>query len=129
MAKKDSTEEKLKILQMIKDGGITPEDGVRLIDAIERADGEEQGPREKRDPALLKWLNIEVVAKRGEKVKSLPPIRIPYSLIKLFFRFIPRDTSLTGESTLDSVMTDLENGKPLEFLDSNEGRCIRITTE
>lgn len=115
---------------MIKEGRISPEDGVRLIDAIEKADSDEQPPAKgKREGRSLRWLNVEICTKRGEKTKSITPIRIPYSLVKLFFRFIPKDATLAGDSTLEETLSSLEDGKPLELLDDKDGRSIRITTE
>lgn len=116
---------------MIKEGRITPEDGVRLIDAIERSDSDEPPAAKgaKKEGRSPRWLNVEICSKRGEKVKSITPIRIPFSLVKLFFRFIPKDTSLTGDTTLEESLTSLEEGKPLELLEGGEGRSIRITAE
>lgn len=121
------SQEKLEILNMIKSGTITPEQGVRLIEALE-------GPPKKvavsRDE--IKWINIEVKSKSSGKFKSLTPIRIPISLVRLFFRFIPKDSALPGsESTMEEILDSLVAGKPLVLHsdDSDDGRSIRIAAE
>lgn len=121
------SQEKLEILNMIKSGTITPEQGVRLIEALE-------GPPKKTESSRdeIKWINIEVKSKSSGKFKSLTPIRIPISLVRLFFRFIPKDSALPGsESTMEELLDSLVAGKPL-ILHSDEGddgRSIRIAAE
>lgn len=120
------SQEKLEILNMIKNGTITPEQGVRLIEALE-GPAKKDGPKEE-----IKWINIEVRTKTSGKFKSLTPIRIPISLVRLFFRFIPKDSAIPGsESTLEEILDSLVSGKPL-ILHSDEGddgRSIRIAAE
>jgi len=121
--------EKLEILNMIKEGKITPEQGVRLIEALERTEKKPEGDAGKETP---RWINVEVRVKSSGKYKSLTPIRIPLSLVRLFFRFIPKDSSIPGsESTLDELLESLETGKPIEFHteEGEEGRSIRIVAE
>jgi len=121
--------ETLEILNMIKEGTVTPEQGARLIEALNRKketgadDGGRDGP---------KWLNVEVKNRTSDKFKSLTPIRVPMSLIRLFFRFIPKDSSIPGSaSSLEEVLETLESGKPIEFHteEGDEGRTFRIIAE
>ena len=121
------SQEKLEILNMIKDGKITPEQGVKLIEAIEG--GGKKGEGAKESP---RWLNVEVRIKSSGKYRSLTPIRIPMSLVRLFFRFIPKDSSLPGsESTIEELLDTLEAGKPIEYHsdEGEEGRSVRISVE
>lgn len=122
------SQERLEILNMIKNGSITPEQGVRLIEALD-------GPPKKSEPQSrdeIKWISIEIRSKTSGKYKSLTPVRIPISLVRLFFRFIPKDSALPGsESTIEELLDSLVAGKPL-VLHSDEGedgRSIRITAE
>ncbi|HOC93250.1 MAG TPA: hypothetical protein PKH33_12910 [bacterium] len=122
--------EKLEVLNMIREGKITPEQGVRLIEALDKAEAVENPGVAPSGAA--RWLNIEIKSKSAGKYKSLTPIRIPLSLVKLFFRFIPKDSALPGsDSSIDEVMKTLETGKPIEFHseDGEEGRSIRIVAE
>ena len=122
--------ERLEILTMIKEGRITPDEGVRLLDALDKADSEESAEgRAGKSPYSPRWLNVEICTKRGSRYKKITPIRIPFSLVRLFFRFIPKDASLTGATTLDEALSSLEGGKPLELFAEKDGRAIRITAE
>lgn len=123
--------EKLEILNMIKEGKITPEQGVRLIDALDRSDTTESGAAQ-RPTVGPRWINIEIRTGSGGKYKSLTPIRIPMSLLRLFFRFIPKDSSVPGsDASLEQVLDTLESGKPIELSspEGEEGRSIRIIAE
>ena len=122
--------EKLDILQMIKDGTITPEQGVRLIEAMDKA----EAPRDKdrahgaagQDP---KWLSIEIKTRAGSKYKSLAPVRIPFSIIRLFFRFLPAGTLPGKDFDPDELLNMLKSGKPLVMADEDGQRAIRIIAE
>lgn len=125
--------EKLEILNLIREGKITPEQGVRLIEALDHSETN-TGPTgaAARTVGGPRWINVEIRTSIDGKYKSLTPIRIPMSLLRLFFRFIPKDSSFPGsDSTLDEVLSSLETGKPIELHsgDSDEGRSIRITAE
>jgi hypothetical protein len=122
--------ERLEILSMIKEGRITPEEGVRLLEAIDRADNADRtGKASERSTAH--WLVVEVLSRHGEKMKSLPPIRIPISLVRLFFRFIPKDYLLPGSNATspEEFLETLEKRKPLELNSEKDGWSIRISAE
>ncbi|HOO56024.1 MAG TPA: hypothetical protein PLN69_04325 [bacterium] len=125
------TTEKLEILNMIKEGKITPEQGMRLMEALDvsESDKAKSSGAQTGEP---KWLNIEMRARTGGKYKSLTPIRIPFSILKLFFRFIPDDSTIPGSgSNLNEILSKLKSGKPLSFYmeEGEEGRSIRIIAE
>jgi len=125
--------EKLEILQMIKDGTITPEQGARLIEAVDKADAPAKTPRARQGAGASleepKWLNIEIKTRHGSKYKSLAPIRIPFSIIRLFFRFLPPGTLPGRDFDPDELLNVLKSGKPLEMSDEEGGRAIRISAE
>jgi len=125
--------EKLEILTLIREGKISPEQGVRLIEALDRSEttGVATGAAT-RVTGGPRWISVEIRTSSAGKYKSLTPIRIPMSLLRLFFRFIPKDSSIPGsDSTLDEVLSSLETGKHIELHsgDGEEGRSIRIIAE
>jgi len=127
-------DEKLEILQMIRDNRLTPEEGVRLLEAIEKADSPEPAaesnrPVSKSAKAEAKWLNIEIRTRLGTSFKSLTPIRIPFSMLRVFFRFISNASFPKHDFDPEEVLRTLESGEPLEFLAEDGGRAIRISAE
>ena len=126
------SKEKLEILNMIKEGRVTPEQGVRLIEALDRSEKHESSAETVCGAIEPRWINVEIRTKSRGRYKSLTPVRVPFSLLRLFFRFIPKDSSIPGsDSTLDEVLTTLESGKPIELHsdEGEEGRSVRITAE
>ncbi len=124
------SEEKLEILNMIKDGNITPEQGVRLIEALDKSEKKGSSCAESKEE--LRWLSVEMRGKSSGKYKNLTPIRIPMSLVRLFFRFIPKESSIPGsESSLEEILGMLEKGKPIDLFTNigEDGRTLRITAE
>lgn len=125
--------EKLEILQMIKDGTITPEQGARLLEAVDKADTPPKASRTRAAGAQPaeepKWLNIEIKTRHGSKYKSLAPIRIPFSIIRLFFRFLPAGTLPGKDFDPEELLDVLKSGKHLEMSDEEGGRAIRISAE
>ena len=100
---------------------------MRLLEALDKSETSEGGGTKTGQPP--KWINVEIRRKKGEKYKTITPIRIPYPMVKLFFRFIPADSHLTGETSIEDYLADLEKGKALELASENEGMAIRITAE
>ncbi len=129
--------EKLEILNMIREGKITPEQGVLLIESIEKSEKRPKSPHDSSDPHPGKkesdhrWVNIEIKVKSSSKYKSLSPIRIPMSLVRLFLRFISKYSPIQGSSTsLDGLVEILEKGDPIElFTEGEEGHAIRIIAD
>ena len=118
--------EKLEILSMIREGVITPEEGVRLLEALDTAENEkEPSGAAGQEP---RWLNIEIRTRAGSRFKSLTPIRIPYSMIRLFFRFLPAGAT-PRDFDPEELLSSLASGEPIELLDDDGGRAVRITAE
>ena len=73
--------EKLEILNLIKEAKITPEQGVRLIEALDRSETTGGSAGVSGAAARLvggpRWINIEIRTSSDGKYKSLTPIRIP----------------------------------------------------
>jgi hypothetical protein len=123
------SDEKLRILQMIKDGTLTPEEGLDLIQALDmsessagtglavpvsqsRADDASEQPRAngKRKP---RFLRIKVDDEESNKKVN---IRIPIALAKFAGKFIPKharhEMKEQGvEFDLGDILSQLENSE------------------
>jgi hypothetical protein len=123
------SDEKLRILQMIKDGTLTPEEGLDLIQALDmsessagtgfvvpasqsRVDDSSKQPQAngKRKP---RFLRIKVDDEESNKKVN---IRIPIALAKFAGKFIPKharhEMKEQGvEFDLDEILNQLENSE------------------
>lgn len=121
-----TAEERMKILDMIRDKKITAEEGAQLLQALQ--EGTRRGDREKgRDP---RWLRVRVTDLRTNKAKV--NVNLPMSLVnvgvKLGARFIPTDGEVDIAGILDSIRRG-QIGKVFEFEDSNDGERVEIWVE
>lgn len=117
-------EERMKILDMIRDGKLTPEEGARLLQALQT--GARQNPEGQRDP---RWLRVRVTGLKDNKAKV--NVSLPISLvnvgIKLGARFLPE-----GQVDFKAVLETIRSGrvgKVFEAEDAGEGERIEIWVE
>lgn len=122
-----TTDERMKILNMINEGKITAEEGARLLSALSK---------QKRGQATLRegdprWLRVRVVNMHTgkEEVRVNLPISLVNVGLKMGARFIP-------DAEQDSVMEDLVEalnqgltGKIVDVIDENEGQRVEVFLE
>src|SRR5258708_13697932 len=105
-------EERLKILDMVREGKISAEEGTRLLNALQTGD---QKSSTTRDP---RWLRIRVTDLKSGQTKV--NVNIPMSLvsvgIKMGARFTPAGTNLNYAEVIDAIKSgsmgkspDIEN--------------------
>ena len=121
--------EKLEILQMIRESKISPEEGVRLLEAMEKSDAPAPESGGKRPKEEVKWLNIEIRTRSDSTFKTITPLRIPFSLIRLFFKFMSGANLPKRDFDPDEILRALESKKPFELFAEDGGRAVRITAE
>ena len=132
------SEETLKVLQMVKDGKITTEEGEKLISAM----GESEAPRKK--PAKYTMLRVRVdVADPKKTEEAKVTINVPLALAKKaagLLSLVPKDTkNELNEKGIDLDAIDLkeliemfEEGEITEELvtvdtgDAEKGAKVRI---
>jgi hypothetical protein len=118
-----TSEERLKILEMIREGKLNPEEGARLLQALQ-ASAKKQNER-RADP---RWLRVRVTdMKTGKNQVS---VNLPMSLvsvgIKMGARFVPRDSNFDYGSIMEAIKSG-QMGKVADF--ENEGERVEIWVE
>lgn len=98
-----TAEERLQILNMIKDGKITADEGARLLNAIQ------SGAKKSGETRDARWLRVRVTDLRGGQVKF--NINLPIGLVKVGVRLGAQFG--TGDLSFDNaqVMDAIRNGK------------------
>lgn len=121
--------EKLEILKMVKEGIITPEEGANLIEALEFSEKKEKISYERKSITQEpKWIKIEI--KDNKNKKKLNLLKIPYSLITLFLRFLPTQHNIPGyDINIEDIIKSLKSGEPIDLLMEKNGKYIRIYAE
>lgn len=113
------SDERLKILEMIAQGKITPEQGADLLGALD-AEVVSSGP--------ARWLYIRVSEPDIDKVHV--NIRIPVSWASKALKFVKRFTR-DVEIDMDEISTAIQSGEPGEIIqvDTDDGQLIEIWME
>jgi hypothetical protein len=109
-------EDRLRILKMVQEGKVSPEEGERLIEAL--GDAQPSGEAKPKKPKLLK-----IRVKEGDKTKV--NVTIPISLAKLGLKFIPKDAQMTlGDQKIDleEILRVIEEGVP-------DGKIVDVDDE
>ncbi|MGC9397893.1 MAG: SHOCT-like domain-containing protein [Anaerolineae bacterium] len=114
-----STEERLKILEMLQNGTITAEQASELLDALAAREekGQEQAPR---------WLRIRVTdTDTGRsRVNVTLPVGLVRAGLKMGARLGPDLDHLDGE-TLEKVLLG-GRGHVVDVLDEEDGERVEI---
>ena len=122
-----STEERMKILKMIEEGKVSPEDGAKLLAAL--ADGQ-ASQASTRAGAAGRWLRIKVTDMASGRSKA--SVQIPLGLIdagmKIGAHFAPEVEGVDMSNVMDAVRSGM-TGKIIDVTDDEDGEHVEIYVE
>ena len=118
-----TAEERLKILEMIRDGKLSADEGARLLQAL-------QGDGKAATRAEPHWMRVKVTDLRTgtNKVSVNLPMGLVRVGIRMGARFVPEDVNVN----YDNVMTAIRSGslgKVIDIEDRNENERVEIWLE
>jgi len=111
-------ENRMRVLQMVEEGKLKPEEAVRLLEAIR---GKEQGRLEGAQAAPGRCLRVRVF--QGNTEKPQVNVTVPLALAKLAVKFIPRSAleSLEEEGIkledIEQIISSIESAGPMRIVD------------
>ncbi len=116
-------EERLKILDMIREGKLKADEGARLLQALQQS---AKRAEKLRDP---RWLRVRVIDLQTERLKV--NVNLPMSVVnvglKLGARFVP-DADVDFAAVLQAIREG-QVGKVLELINHEEGERIEVWVE
>jgi len=122
-----TAEERMRILQMIQDGKVTPEEGANLIEALNRGSRPTPPPPPGLDPRLLR---VRITDLRTGKTKV--NVNIPMGLVnvgvKLGARFAPTGSGVDYEEIMAAIKSGA-SGKLADVEDVESGEHVEIWVE
>jgi hypothetical protein len=126
-----SSEERLKILRMIQDGKITAEEGVHLMDALDRNPPPEPPPNPPGAGGKGgRWMRVRITDTISGKTRV--DLRLPINLVnagaKLGARFSPGIEGMDMSQFLQQVNTG-ETGQVVDVYDEDDGEHVEIFIE
>ncbi|MBN1260404.1 MAG: hypothetical protein JXB35_06950 [Anaerolineae bacterium] len=119
-----SREERLKVLKMLAEGRITPEDAARLLTALETA------AQKPATPPNAQRMRIRVtdMTTRQVRVNVTLPITAVQSGLRSGARFSAGIPGLDAE-TLQGVLNGGKTGKILDVIDKDDNERVEIILE
>lgn len=123
--------EKMQILNMVKDGKISTEEGVKLLDALDNSGVDLN--KSFSTTSKAKWLKIRVFdPEDATKVNVTLPISLITIGIKLAGKFSPelKEAGLT-DSDMEEIFTAIKNGETGKIVevDSEDGTKVEVVIE
>lgn len=115
----------MKILDMIRDGVIKPEEGARLLQALQS--GAKKAPENVREP---RWMRVRVTDLTTNRVKV--NVNLPMGLVKVGVKLGARFVINNSDVKWDEVTEAIRNGtvgKIFEYEDRDEGELTEIWLE
>ncbi len=124
-----TTEERMKILQMIREGKITAEEGAKLLSALS------EGKKETKKTVIrtsegTRWFRVRVTDMATGKTKT--SVNIPMGLMEwgmqIGAQFAPEVASIDTEELLAALQSGVE-GKIIDVIDEEDGEHVEIFIE
>lgn len=121
-----SSEERLKILQMIQDGKISPEDGAKLLEALNRGAGRQTGRANVGvDDGGYARIRVTDLSTGRAKVSVNLPLSLVSAGIGIAAKYVP---DVEEEYLMDAIRSGL-TGKVIDVIDEEHGDHVEIFIE
>lgn len=121
------SEERTRILQMVSEGKITAEDGVRLLSALS---GSGTGSAERPREGPPRWVRVRVTDMVTGRTRV--NVNLPFSLVtaatKLGARFSPQTEDLDWEELITAIKEGA-SGKIVDVEDDEGGEKVEVFVE
>ncbi len=131
-----TSEERLKILRMIQEGKLSPEEGIQLMEALdagEKTSGKKASPEPPVPPVArtaARFLRVRVTDTDSGKVRV--NVRLPISVVnaglKMGARFAPEVEGLNVDQLMEYVHSG-ETGKVVDVFDDEDGEHVEVFIE
>ncbi len=123
-----ATEERLRVLQMLEDGKISPEDATSLLRALGQRQ-EAQG-RSRLGGPESRYLRIRVtdLASGTGKVNVSVPLGLVSAGLRIAERFAPESQDIDFQDLEDMIVSGAE-GKLVEVMDAEDNERVEIYVE
>lgn len=124
-----TTEERMKILQMIKEGKITADEGAKLLAALSES---KKGSKKfsSRAGGGPRWFRVRVTDTVTGKMKT--SVNIPLGLmewgVQIGAQFAPEVANLNMEQIYEMLESGVE-GKIIDVVDEEDGQHVEIFVE
>jgi hypothetical protein len=121
-----TSDERLKILKMVEEGKISPEEAACLLSALTKAERK----RAAASPGEGRWLRVRVTDM--DSGKTAVNVNLPVSLVnvglRMGARFVPEMEGVSMTELDDAIRKGL-TGKIIDILDEEERQRVEVYVE
>jgi hypothetical protein len=125
-----TTEERMKILSMIREGKITAEEGAKLLAALSSSQKSSKSKLTTRPGGEPRWFRVRVTDTYSGKTKTT--VNIPLGLMEwgmqIGAHFAPEVGDLNFEQMMEMLSSGVE-GKIVDVVDEEDGEHVEIFIE
>jgi hypothetical protein len=132
-----TSEERLKILNLVQQGKITPQEGIRLLEALDKSRAPQPGfPTPQPPPPPFfgsggpRWLRVRVTDTASGKVRV--NVRLPVTVlnagVKMGARFSPEIKQEQMGEILDAIRAG-EVGQVVDVYNDEDGEHVEVLLE
>lgn len=132
-----TSEERLKILNLVQQGKITPQEGIRLLEALDKSRQPQPGfPTPQPPPPPIfgsggpRWLRVRVTDTASGKVRV--NVRLPVTVlsagVKMGARFSPEIKQEQMGEILDAIRAG-EVGQVVDVYNDEDGEHVEVLLE
>jgi len=129
-----TSEERLRILQMIQEGKLTAEEGIRLFESLETATpktaGDDAGSATFAARGQGRWFRVRVTDTNSGKtrVNLRMPISVVNAGLKMGMKFAPEVNGVEPEQLM-TLINNGELGQIVDVYDEEDGEHVEVYIE
>lgn len=120
-----TSEERLKILQMIQDGKISPADGAKLLEALTRGSGRPAPGRAAADDGRYLRVRVTDLFSGRNKVTVNLPLSLVSAGLGIASKYVP---GVQEEELMEAIRSGM-TGKVIDVRDEEDGDHVEIYIE
>lgn len=132
-----TSEERMRILQMVQEGKITAEEAARLMDVLDGIRKPASEPPSQPAPAAqtaqsrgARWFRVQITDTNTNRVRV--NVRLPISVVsagmKMGARFSPEVQGLDSSHLMDMINSG-EIGRVMDVMDEDDGEHVEVFLE
>lgn len=125
-----TTEERMKILNMIREGKISAEEGAKLLSALSDSQKSTRSRLPQRAAGEPRWFRVRVTDTMSGKTKTT--VNIPLGLmewgVQIGAQFAPEVANIDMDQLMEALRSGVE-GKIVDVMDEEDGEHVEIFIE
>ncbi len=122
-----TSEERMRILRMVEEGKLSPEEATRLLSALQQRPAAKGG---KTREASGRWLRVRVYDRSGKaKLNVNLPLRLVDVGLGMAERLLPEEEMASVFNLLREALAEGMTGKIVDVVDEEEGERVEVFIE